>query len=261
MLAIIGIIIIAALAVYGVFRSINKSNKWIDPPKDFPPDWRAVLEKEVLFYSNLSDEDKLYFEQRVHGFLLNYKITPIQTTIDLKDKLLVASSAIIPIFHFPNWRYTNLKEVLIYPARFNLDYDTEGENRNILGMVGNGILEGKMVLSKKALEHGFSNKTDKGNTAIHEFIHLVDKMDGAVDGIPKALMDKKLVLPWLEVMHKEIENIQKGESDIRSYATTNQQEFLAVCGEYFFERPHLFERKHPELFAIMDQVFNPKKGS
>ncbi|WP_262503029.1 zinc-dependent peptidase [Polaribacter glomeratus] len=32
-----------------------------------------------------------------------------------------------------------------------------------------------MILSRNALHHGFSNTTDKGNTVIYEFIHLLDK--------------------------------------------------------------------------------------
>ena len=37
-----------------------------------------------------------------------------------------------------------------------------------------------MVLSKKALYLGFINNTDKKNTAIHEFVHLIDKKDGKI---------------------------------------------------------------------------------
>ena len=60
-----------------------------------------------------------------------------------------------------------------------------------------------MILSRKALHYGFSNKTDKGNTAIHEFIHLLDKADGVIDGIPAALLDKQYTIPYLQLVHKK----------------------------------------------------------
>ena len=33
-------------------------------------------------------------------------------------------------------------------------------------------------------------------------------------------------------------------------------EFFAVATEYFFERPGVMERKHPELYAMLSRVFN-----
>lgn len=69
-------------------------------------------------------------------------------------------------------------------------------------MVGTGYMDGKMILSKEALLHGFENTSDKKNTAIHEFTHLIDKRDGVIDGITSALLDKQYVLPWMDYMDK-----------------------------------------------------------
>ena len=78
--------------------------------------------------------------------------------------------------------------MLIYPDTFNHNFETEGAGRRILGMVGTGYMNGVMILSKKALRDGFSNTSDKRNTAIHEFVHLIDKMDGYIDGVPEILL-------------------------------------------------------------------------
>ncbi|WP_262503045.1 zinc-dependent peptidase [Polaribacter glomeratus] len=32
-------------------------------------------------------------------------------------------------------------------------------------------------------------------------------------------------------------------------------EFLAVAGEYFFERPKLIKKKHPELYRMLETCF------
>jgi Mlc titration factor MtfA (ptsG expression regulator) len=122
-------------------------------------------------------------------------------------------------------------------------------------MVGTGYMDGKMILSKKALHHGFKNETDKKNTAIHEFVHLIDKMDGEIDGVPEVLLEKQYILPWLDLMDQKIKEINKGKSDINAYGGTSKIEFFTVASEYFFERPKLLSKKHPELYKLLEQIF------
>lgn len=55
------------------------------------------------------------------------------------------------------------------------------------GMVGNRAMNRMMILSLPQLRSGFAvNAT--GNTALHEFVHLIDMSDGAADGIPEELL-------------------------------------------------------------------------
>lgn len=177
------------------------------------------------------------------------------------DKILVASSAIIPIFGFKDWKYVNLKEVLIYPTIFNANFETEGPDRRILGMVGNGYMDGIMILSQEALKHGFQNESDKMNTAIHEFIHLIDKRDGSIDGIPSALLEKQYTIPWIDFMDKKLDEIYEGRSDINPYGGTNRAEFFSVTSEYFFERPKLLKKKHPDLYQVLERIFKQDMSS
>lgn len=247
------IITITGLLIYRWNR--KNSSKWISPKKTFPANWRIILSNNIAFYNSLSAKEKTRFEYKIQEFLLNCKITPIKTEIDITDKILVASSAIIPIFGFDNWKYYSLHEVLIYPTMFNEDYELEGPNRRIMGMVGNGPMEGIMILSKQALTHGFKNESDKKNTAIHEFVHLIDKTGGPIDGIPSALMEKQYTIPWIDLINKKVAEIYDGESDINPYGGTNKAEFFSVASEYFFERPKLLKKKHPDLYKLLEKVF------
>ena len=117
-----------------------------------------------------------------------------------------------------------------------------------------------MVLSQHELRQGFLNRTGKTNTAIHEFVHLVDKTDGYTDGIPENLVLKNSIGPWLKLMHRKILEIREGKSDINPYGATNEAEFFAVAAEYFFERPDLLRERHPELFALLEQIFLKDKN-
>jgi len=255
---IIGIFLFIALFAiifYLFFRNI-KNSKWKKPSKPFPANWRIILAEKVGFYNGLDAEEKKLFEFKIQEFLLNCRITGIQTTVNETDKLLVAASAIIPIFAFPSWQYNNIYEILLYPDKFNYNFETSGESRSILGMVGSGYMEGKMILSKNALHYGFKNETDKQNTAIHEFVHLIDKSDGVIDGVPELLLEKQYVIPWIDLIKQKIDEIYKNKSDINPYGATNKAEFFAVISEYFFERPKLLEKKHPELYKLLVEIFN-----
>ncbi|WP_420151782.1 zinc-dependent peptidase [Spirosoma sp.] len=221
-----------------------------------PATYPELLEKHVAYYRSLSDEKKKLFEERVRHFLNHTQIEGVGTTVDDVDKVLVASSAIIPIFGFDDWFYP-LTNVLLYEDRFNADYQTTGDERNILGMVGEGgALQSTMVLSKPALHEGFANETSKGNTGIHEFVHLLDKVDGSTDGLPEYLLAKDHIRPWLQLIHRSIQEIKTNQSDINPYGITNEAEFFAVASEYFFKRPDLLHEKHPELFARLEEIFH-----
>lgn len=235
--------------------SANQFN-WIKPQSAIAPAWKKILLEKVVFYNALNTEEQKQFEYRIQEFLLNHKVTGVKVDISTTDKVLVAASAIIPVFGIKHWRYLHLNEVLLYPQRFNHNFETTGNDRSILGMVGTGFMEGTMILSKPALHLGFSNESDKKNTAIHEFIHLIDKQDGEIDGVPDVLLAKQYTLPWLDLINQKIDLIYENKTDINPYGGTNRAEFFAVTSEYFFERPKLLERKHPELYNLLEEIYD-----
>ncbi len=253
------IIILAFIVAFAIFYSRQKRKRTVD--LEFPDAWRKILVSKVAFYYNLNDDGKARFEKDIIRFIANVRITGIQTEVDITDKLLVASSAAIPVFGFPEWDYTFLDEVLLYPGSFDSQYTINSTEETITGMVGSGTMEGKMILSKPSLHRGFDNASDKQNVGIHEFIHLLDKEDGHVDGIPATLRDKTYALPWLELIRAKTREITKGGSDINEYGATHEREFLAVAGEYFFERPELLQKNHPELYQLLARAFQQDTAS
>lgn len=214
-----------------------------------------LLASNVDFYSRLDGEKKLRFEQKIAHFLAIVKIEAVGLELSPLDRLLVAASAVIPIFGFDDWEYKNLTNVLLYPDTFNKDFHFEGGDRSIMGMVGSGFMNGQMILSLTALRHGFSKSAGKENTGIHEFVHLLDKSDGAVDGIPSNLLAHEYTLPWVKLMHEKIAEIEDDKSDINPYALNNEAEFFAVVSEYFFEQPEILKDKHPRLYDMLSKTF------
>jgi Mlc titration factor MtfA (ptsG expression regulator) len=217
--------------------------------------WSNYLNDKVAFYRVLSDEDKTLFEQRVLLFLQTTAVEAGQFEVMDEDRLLVASSAIIPVWGFPKWHYFNLNAVFLLPAAFNNEFKCGAPDSNITGMVGTGPMTGKMALSKPALHLGFENSRDKQNVGIHEFVHLVDMADGECDGYPERLKEYAFSIPWFELVAHKTKAIHRKKSNIRDYGATNRTEFLAVASEYFFERPKLLKNKHPSLFASLSEFY------
>ena len=58
----------------------------------------------------------------------------------------MAESAVIPVFKFPKWHYSNLYEVFLNPEHFNDKHQIKGKGRTILGMAGTGYVDGKIIL-------------------------------------------------------------------------------------------------------------------
>ena len=101
------LLVIFIFIVYLVYSFLKNSKGWKKPKDAFPQQWRSVLLNKISFYNALAQNENEQFEYKVQEFLLNHRITGIHTTVNITDKLLVASSAIIPIFKFKDWVYTN----------------------------------------------------------------------------------------------------------------------------------------------------------
>ncbi len=248
---IISVIVITTL-LYIIFKNSRKQQK---PSPLLQNNDRNILLQYVPFYTELNANERANFEQRIHRFLSSVKITGVNTDIERLDELFIAASAIIPVFSFDNWEYMNLNEVLLYPGSFDQQFNQDGEDRTRAGLVGDGPYQNVMVLSKPELRAGFLHTESRSNTGIHEFVHLIDKTDGAVDGIPESLLEQEYIEAWHHLVLQNIQLIKQEQSDIDVYGATNRAEFFAVISEYFFKQPEQLQHNHPELFSMLSRIY------
>ena len=77
-------------------------------------------------------------------------------------------------------------------------------------------------------------------------------------------MEKSKYNEWTRVLFhdfKELQAIARKNRDwgryklIGSYAATNEAEFFAVISERFFESPHSFYEKFPELYKELEDFY------
>lgn len=245
------LIVIIILFVFSIRRENETS--------PLPENYRELLNDYVKFYQQLNDEGKESFEERIEHFLSAVQITGVNAVVEDIDRLLIAAGAIIPVYAIHDWQYVNLHEVLLYPGTFNADFDQGGSDRPITGMVGTGAMQHVMIITKWELRQGFINSHDAHNTAIHEFVHLIDKMDGTMDGVPEIILERKYTERWKNMMDSTIWQMKNHGSDIDMYGATNHTEFFAVISEYFFERPDLLKANHPELYEMLERIYKTER--
>jgi len=128
-------LLIIILIILFVFQPRRK------PAFVLPENFEEVLNDYVLFYSRLNEEGKNRFEEMLSKFLSSVKITGANAEVEDIDRLLIGAAAIIPIYNIPDWEYINLREVLVYPGNFNTEFEQQGHERMISGMVGTGALQ------------------------------------------------------------------------------------------------------------------------
>ena len=222
---------------------------------DIDIDISAFYKKHVRFYTLLSADEQVTFEKRALAFINTTEIIGHELSVTHEDRLLIAASAIIPVWKFPGWHYFSLQRVILVAGPFNKQREINKSDSRIQGMVTDHSFGAYMILSKPALYHGFSNDQDKRNVGIHEFVHLLDLADGTCDGFPERLSEYSFSLPWLNMVREKISEIEQGQNKINPYGATNEQEFFAVASEYFFEQPRLLKHKHPTLYNVLSEFY------
>lgn len=249
-LQILIVLLLIVLIILFAFR-IRKKKAGVALPENS----KELLYDYVKFYRNLSEDEQQKFEDRCAQFLASVKITGTQAEVEDLDKILIAAAAIIPVFRITDWQYINLHEVLLYPGTFNEDFEQHGSERAVAGMVGTGALQHMMILTKWQLRQGFINGNDAHNTGIHEFVHLVDKMDGTFDGVPEIILERKFTNEWMQLMQNTIAQMKQTGSDINMYGATNTVEFFAVISEYYFEQPDRLKTNHQQLYEMLCRIY------
>ena len=118
---------------------------------------------------------------------------------------------------------------------------------------------GQVVLSWQHSKQGAMSEDDGHNVVYHEFAHQLDREDGAIDGTP-LLNSPQNYATWSKVFNEEYIRLREEirvnkKSLIDDYGAVSEGEFFAVVTELFFERPKLFEKEHPELYAELTKFY------
>jgi Mlc titration factor MtfA (ptsG expression regulator) len=213
----------------------------------------ALLERDFAFYRSLSARRKRYFEYRIHSFIKKYKFAGRQGLVVTDNmKVKIAATSVMLTFGMRKYLYDVFSTIIVYPNAFPSQRDNnyhKGEFNPAAGIIS---------FSWHDFEEGMRYGNDNLNLGLHEFAHalhfdsLRKRRAGASAVIYKDMFGR--IMAYID-KPKNREDLLAANY-LRSYAYTNQHEFLAVMLEHFFETPHEFRQKLPELYQMVKKMIN-----
>ncbi len=229
---------------------------------DYPKPWRQFLDKNMWAYRHLSDSQRSTIHDTVQILVAEKNWEGCDgLTVSDEMRVTIAGHAGLLVLGHPGFYFDRLKTILVFPdtiIRHKMAYEdgTVKQDQPIAGAAWRG---GAVSLSWPEVLRGGRHKAHGHNVALHEFAHVLDGIDGEMGGSPP-FGHRDLDRRWAEVSRRETNRLRTaalhGERTfLDHYGGTNASEFFAVATESFFERPRGLAANHPEVFALLSELY------
>jgi len=265
-LALIFIIGGFGLIFFGVYflLKLKQKKRLIQIQKmSFKQEYREFLQK-TPHYKNLSIEEKEQIEHSILHFAYTKEFIGVKMEVTHEMKVIISFYACLLLLKIQtNNCYENLKTIILYPSAVMADKESYiggiySKERFLIG--GQSSNDTVVLIWDDVKREAYYPSHE--NVVVHEFAHEIDFMNGEIDGIPP--MEKSKYKEWVHILfhnYDELKTIVQKNRDwgryklIGSYAATNEAEFFAVISERFFESPHSFDAKFPELYKELQGFY------
>ncbi|MGB3606034.1 MAG: zinc-dependent peptidase [Psychroserpens sp.] len=211
-----------------------------------------TLETNFEFYKILSFAEKQRFEHRVAVFLKEKQFLGrdgLEITTEMQ--LSVAATATMLTFGFRNYHINLIDKIIIYPSAFF---------SNTNAVLHKGEFNPKLkalVLSWEHYIEGYAIKNDNINLGIHEFTHAIHLNSLKNNDISSTIFKRAFKdLTKMLASDKDLRQRLIASAYFRSYAFTNQYEFVAVIVETFIETPNDFKQQFPRIYEKTREMLN-----
>lgn len=230
-----------------------------------PPEWLAMIERNVLYYRTLPPADQRDLQGLVQVFLAEKHFEGcggLEITDEIR--LSIAAQACILLLHRDTDFYPMLQSILVYPAAYLAPAAHDQADGTVMEesqvRLGESWARGAVVLSWDDVQRGAADIHDGHNVVFHEFAHQLDNESGAAEGAP-ALPRRSLYIAWARVLSHEYAMLLHDITHHRQtlldrYGATNPAEFFAVATECFFEKPLELKARHPDLYEQLQLFYH-----
>ena len=228
--------------------------------RPFPPAWREVIERRLLAWRRLDDEERTRLERLVAVFVAEKSwegCGGLELTEEIR--VVIAVQACLLILNLDHDYYQNVRSILVYPAAVVANrrggYDPETGEHDTIPILGEAMLRGPVMLVWDAVRRDCCHPSKGHNVVYHEFAHKLDMLDGSIDGVPP-IFGAERYREWAEVITENYEDLvqrqARGQKTLLSdYASTDIAEFFAVATELFFNRPGKLRQTRRELYETL----------
>jgi Mlc titration factor MtfA (ptsG expression regulator) len=231
--------------------------------RPFPTAWHEALRRSVRAWQWLDADDAEACRRWIAVFLDEKRFEGCGG-FELSDevRVCIAGQAAIASFRLGGEWFDSLKSVLVYPDDYLVPRSTPlgggGELEWREARVGETWSGGSMALSWRGVLDGGRLRDGPRSVVIHEFAHLLDALDGDIDGLPPLPPGDRAA--WLEGMAAARERFEAALDEGRvtafdDYAAESDVEFFAVASECFFQDPHRLARHDPRLYRLLGAVW------
>lgn len=232
--------------------------------QEFPTDWEAILQRNVRHYLLVPEPDRETIRQ-ITRILTAEKVWEGCGGLAITEEMQVtiAAQAALPILAIDHDYYARVMSILVYPTAFHLAKpDETGDEAFVaddLSAEGQAVYRGPVIVSwAEALAEGQDPRLGH-NVVIHEFVHQLDFLDNAVDGVPP-LESRQLIEQWRSTMSRALAHhrraLEQSEPTFfTQHAGKDEAEFFADAAEKFFCIPQALQRQHADIYALLQNYF------
>lgn len=246
--------------------------KWFSRPPGITDNlWDAAIERHPIV-KRYTTADQARLRALAERFLRSMQIRWAPgLTASVEASLSLAMLACLPILNLDLRWYRRWRTVLLVPR----DYETETKEVDEAGVVHEGVSDaageysqwGTVVIS---LEDLYASGRGRGfNVVIHECAHVLDNLNGELDGAPPlhSGMDSTR---WSTVFGEAFADLQRRlhrpgrlhrsgrrRTAFDPSAAEDPEEFFAVASELFFERPGTLKREYPDVYRELALFYRP----
>lgn len=227
--------------------------------------WTAMLQDHpFLNWRSREELDRL--RSLCDGFLRRKEFHGVgDFTVTDSIALAVAAQACLPVLRLGLQPYEGFVGIVMHEgpvrARREVADDLGLVHTYEEELVGEAQEGGPVMLSW----HGGVSPADSPpatrafNVVIHEFVHLLDLLDGEFDGTPPLPADDRA--RWQATMQTAFDRFDERsacgyDSIIDDYGAQDIGEFFAVSAEAFFTAPRALGQEQPELYRLYRDFFD-----
>lgn len=188
-------------------------------------------------------------------------VKPVRLTNDVV--VAVAAQACLPVLELGLVRYAGFVGIVLLPHGVTTRREHVDEHGIVhevdTDLIGEAVPGGPLMLSWHDVRSAPRHAADGVNVVIHEFAHVLDMEDGAVDGVP--LLPATLPrAEWTQTLAGEYEAFcarvdAEENTAIDPYGAESIDEFFAVATEAFFVSSARMQTEHPALHALFARYF------
>jgi Mlc titration factor MtfA (ptsG expression regulator) len=223
-----------------------------------PDGWRDLAERHVAAWSSY-DADQQDRLGELMAELVDGHRWEAARGFELTDRMRVviaiqASRLLLGLDPDVDW-YGGITSIVVHRSALRFDRVEPGpvagtEECGVVHLDGQTSYSGPVVISWDAASRNARHPHRGRDVVMHEFAHVLDMVDGVVDGtppIPRSLLDR-----WVEVCTATYDRlVDEGSEVLDDYAATDAGEFFAVATETFFTRPVDLRAAEPDLYDLL----------